>query len=863
MRFLGEHQDMPFFMVQAGKHLFTTKESGRGSRPHRLLPAVPLPKGEGSFELEDSDTSLSTLATFTTANDGDSMVVDSIERGEKHGENRNLDLTPAKRSSSSRDIRCATSPTTITVGRVSSFMTPSVNKTPSTQSSHFSSSTIPRQLTRGSVPLALASTPSTLVPRAITLTVYLSKESFAPSCGTKSKHAPQDVKIDVFFNGEMTASTYIPARYRGEASNMIQLTQHFSGRRVDRMAERPWVIVPPGQNADGSLRTSKRNKGAYVRAQERWDRIGKALDEEGEKFGRNRYGDQSVVGEYLTSLSKLEMPAEVDDLQKGGGPKFGVIDVILTLGKGQKDEPESGYLKEPTRMRLSGFHFDDLKRSEEKSLEKKVTGPVPSRVEANPLNLSAIASTPFTTPHIPSAAPFAMRGRQSFATALQNPGSSLSAKTKRELEVPHVSDKNGTAMQVNSSTLPDASRRGVDGSLVPAGTPMPKFTGQRTVDLPSNLAKTPSCSVSVPVVRRARVAIMSRSQELRTAMAMEVDNTRASQQEELQPRQTHTPDLSQSGFISDSSVISPTRSSPSTLFRPRKGADHRLIEDASISTRRSRYGGMQGVSSSLELTPNLQTTTDGTRSPSDRSRRQQNARISIDSTLPSTSKPPLKRYKHSISRTPEDSNPQGRLYPSGWAISDKPTLAEEIEQIEASSRKEVTMRADNADIKANTTPSEGKQASARQILKLKVKEPVVAQKSYPSTTANAAVSTQRTPAHTVPRRPRPASNTAAQSTASIKRTSKPAPSPTPQAPRRRRSTASTPLAPNRSPVFPTPALSQDSVLSYAEGTAWKTGLGHVNGAAGVESGVFRQIRAERNGWFEESGVLMGVRFLVG
>lgn len=863
MRFLGEHQDMPFFMVQAGKHLFTTKESGRGSRPHRLLPAVPLPKAEGSFELEDSDTSLSTLATFTTANDGDSMVVDSIERGEKHGENRNPDLTPAKRSSSSRDIRCATSPTTITVGRVSSFMTPSVNKTPSTQSSHFSSSTIPRQLTRGSVPLALASTRLTLVPRAITLTVYLSKESFAPSCGTKSKHAPQDVKIDVFYNGEMTASTYIPARYRGEASNMIQLTQHFSGRRVDRMAERPWVIVPPGQNADGSLRTSKRNKGAYVGAQERWDRIGKALDEEGEKFGRNRYGDQSVVGEYLTSLSKLEMPAEVDDMQKGGGPKFGVIDVILTLGKGQKDEPESGYLKEPTRMRLSGFHINDLKKSEEKSLEKKVTGPVPSHVEANSLNLSATASTPFTTPHIPSAAPFAMRGRQSFATALQNPASSLSAKTKRESEVPHISDKNGTAMQVNSSTLPDASRRGVDVSLVPADTPMPKFTGQRTLDLPINLAKTPSCSVSVPVVRRARVAIMSRSQELRTAMAMEVDNTRASQQKELQPRQSHTPDLSQSGFISDSSVISPTRSSPSTLFRPRKGADHRLIEDASISTRRSRYGGMQGVSSSLELSPNLQTTTDGTRSPSDRSRRQQNARISIDSTLPSTSKLPLKRYKHSISRTPENSNPQGRLYPSGWAISDKPTLAEEIEQIEASSRKEVTMRADNADKEANTTPSEGKQASARQILKLKVKEPVVVQKTYPSTTANAAVSTQRTPAHTFPRRPRPALNTTAQSTASIKRTSKPAPSPTPQAQRRRRSTASTPLAPNRLPVFLTPALSQDSVLSYAEGTAWKTGLGHVNGAAGVESGVFRQIRAERNGWFEESGVLMGVRFLVG
>jgi len=866
MRFLGEHQDMPFFMVQAGKHLFKTKESDRGSRPHRLLPAVPMSKMEESFESDDSDTSLSSLTTFTTANDGDSMVVQSIERGEKQLKNTNLDLTPAKRSSSGRSIRCPTSLTTLSVGRASSGLTKSGNETPYTQISRLTSPTIPRQLARGTVPLPLAATQPALVPRALTLTVYLTKESFARSCGSKTKHAPQDVKIDVFFNGEMTASTYIPARYRGEANNMIQLTQRFSGRRVDRMAERPWVIVPPGQNADGSLRTSKRNKGAYVGAQERWHRIGKALEEEGEQFGRNRYGDRSVVGEYLTTLSKLEMPAEADDMQKGGGPKFGVIDVVLTLGKGQKDEPEKGYLKEPTRLRLRGFDVNQSEEANEKLIEESVTEPAKTHAAARSLHLCATASTRFTTPQAPSAAPSAVRGRQSIALEDRNPASSLPAKAKGMTEMPGVCDESVTAIQVNSLTSPDATSRGVDVSLVPNGTPVLKVIGQRRYDLPSRLANSSPSGVSAPAASRARIANMSRSRKFKAAMELEVGNTKPSQQKELRPRQSYTLDVSESGFISDSSLVSSAYSPPSTISRPRRGADPQRTEEASVSTRRSRYGGLHSVSSNLDLSRNIKTATDGTRSTSDRSRRQENLGTSIQSVLPSTPKVPQTGYKHSILTTAEYSKPQRRQYPSRWAVSDKPTLAEEMAQIEASSRKEIIMRTAKVEKKASTTPGDGKQTSPRQILKLKVKEPVAAQKTYSATPTNAAELTPLTSStHTIPRRPRPVSRRTAKSNASIKRTSKPAPSPSPMpsAPRRRRSTASTSLAPNHLPVFPTPALSQDSVLSYAEGTAWKAGLGHVNGAAGVERGVYRQVRAERNGWFEESGVLMGVRFLVG
>lgn len=866
MRFLGQRQDMPFFMVHAGKQLFRTRESDRGSRTHQLYPAVPLPKTKETFESEDSDTSLSTLATFTTANDGDSVATERIKRGDKEGRKVSRSLTPAKRSSSGRFIRCPTSPPPLSIGHPSSLLTRSDNQRPSAGSSRLASSTIPRPPTGEISSLPLASTQPALIPCALTLTVHLSKESFVPSCGTKTKHLVQDVKIDVFFNGELTASTYVPARYRGEAHNMVQLTQRFSGRRVDRVAERPWVIVPPGQNADGSLRTSKRNKEAYVGAQERWDRIGQTLEEQGEKFGRNQYGDPSVVGEYLASLSRLEMPEEVNELQRGGGPKFGVIDVVLTLGKGQKDEPEKGYLKEPTRLRLRGFNFNESEKAKEKLMKESVTEPVMSHVEANSLNLSVPASTRFTTPLAPSAAPSAIRRRQSIALAELDSVSGLPAQADPTSGLPGTCDKDGTAMQVSSSTLPDTSLPGVDDSLVPAGIPMSKFMGQRKLDLPSRLAKYSSSSMSVPAASRTRVANRSPSGQFRAALAMEVGNTRASQQKRLRPRQSQTPDLPQSGFISDSNMLSSTHSSPTTVPRNRnaRGVGSKHMEYGFLSRRSSRNSGVQGFMTGLESSRDVVTATDVTSSKSEHSNRRTRPNPSSNTMSTSTPHPPQKRYKYSTSTPSEYSKPQRRQYQSGWAVTDKPTLAEEMAQIEASSRQEITTRMETAGNKASTAPKEGKQPSPRQVLKLRVRQPIAPQKTFSSAATHAAEASPTHPSvQTIPRRPRPASNRTAQSRASIEFTPKTAPSPTPRAPRRKRSAATTALGPCYVPVFPTPGLSRDSVLSYAEEPAWETGLGPGNGAGGVKRGVYRQLKAERNGWFEESAVLMGVRFLVG
>ena len=136
------------------------------------------------------------------------------------------------------------------------------------------------------------------------------------------------------------------------------MTEHivrFTGRRIGRLIEKPFVIVPSGQNPDGSLRQNRRGKVAYAGAQQRWDDLANALIVEADKIGQNERGDRPVLGEYLESLAQLSMPKEVEDMQKAGSPKFGVLDVAITWGNGSKNGPGTPYSVEPTPIRSQNF----------------------------------------------------------------------------------------------------------------------------------------------------------------------------------------------------------------------------------------------------------------------------------------------------------------------------------------------------------------------------------------------------------------------------------------------------------------------------------------------------------------------------
>lgn len=862
MRFLGEFEDMPFFMVQAGMDLFMTEATGQGSRRSALGPLLSLSKRAESHETDGSDSTLITLATITTANDGDSVVADSIEQGETQAE-RMIGITQrAKHSSSGRRIRRPTSPTALSMGRASSVSTLAEFNTPSMQKPIFVPS-IARYSARTIGPMPLALTQPALVPRALALTVFLTKESFAHSSGTKTKHVPQDIKIDVFLNGGMTASTYVPARYRGEANNFFQLTQRFSGRRVDRMAERPWVIVPPGQNVDGTLRASKRNRAAYVGAQQRWERIGKALKEEGEKFGRNQYGDVSVIGEYLASLAKFEMPEEVEHMQKGGGQKFGVIDVIITLGKGQKDMPEKGYLKEPTKLRLRGFNYHEEKKEEQDNTlgESEMEPMAGERVTIDKADPAEFPSAQFTMPIAPSAAPSATRRRQSVTRGVSGRFSRPRSKPKRIGSLPSPLTEKSSAMQVRSPPMSSSSSPVFDLSLVSTDAPVPRFTGRPEIDLPSPLPDEPISSVPSCTASRPQITRTSRSREVETANDTKLCQSGAGRNVQRQG--------SASSPVLDQDDVSPE--SPVNKSRTR---NLREITKA-LTTRRAlgrhlRSSGAHTSSDSMSTYENVFAAVEKSRRKfelSPQGKRLRTSRSSVSVVSKSSLHGSEKRSIHSLSPPAEDPNPKRQRYPHGWAVSDKPTLAEEMAHIEALSKEPSSSTKPNSEARAtrlrqssiglptpastqeDQTKTDVTNAPPRKIVKLKIKGPVAPLKTFSPNTINAALPPNDLPTHPTPHNPKPTFT---------KIISKPRPR------RPRNSTASAHLLQPSHPPWSTPELSQDSILGYAEEGPWDTRPPNPGAIAGNgDRSVYRQVKAERNGWFEESTVLMGVRFLVG
>lgn len=193
------------------------------------------------------------------------------------------------------------------------------------------------------------------LPLGLCLTVSLTPDSFLPTPDTRSRRTIfNDVKIDVFFNGQLCGSSFVAERHHGKAFEMTRHKVRFSGRKIGRLVEKPWVLVPPGQNADATSREHPHPGGeVYAGAQPRWAAISEALEAEAKRVGRDEFGVFSLLGKHLMTLANLGMPPEVEEMQKAGGPKFGVIDVVVIAGKGHKDDLKHRNLTEPTAFRLN------------------------------------------------------------------------------------------------------------------------------------------------------------------------------------------------------------------------------------------------------------------------------------------------------------------------------------------------------------------------------------------------------------------------------------------------------------------------------------------------------------------------------
>ena len=366
--FLGPHKEVPFFMVRAGKELFhedtglnptETKATELSSASPARQSSCPLERirpnyGKDENEVQRDAPGFENRRPCTQDGRKPTSVLEGLRRGALPTEHSVGSWTSLGRSQF-----------TSRLGQ-SGQLLPRFVLPPTTPPARSTSSN------QGASQRALDRCP-------LKLTVELSKGSFLAPIGRGPRR--QDAHIVVLFNGELTASKTVSGRALVSTTERGDLTQEFTGRRVDRALERRWTVVPSGQNADGTLRWTRRTKAAALDAKGRWASISEALAREADQWGTQVSGGRTMTGEYLAELAKLPMPDEVDQIQKAGGQKFGVIDVLVVVGQGHKVHP---FMKEPMRaLDPKRLEAEPVKREQSEDLESGNTESAPNTQEIN------------------------------------------------------------------------------------------------------------------------------------------------------------------------------------------------------------------------------------------------------------------------------------------------------------------------------------------------------------------------------------------------------------------------------------------------------------------------------------------------
>jgi hypothetical protein len=183
-------------------------------------------------------------------------------------------------------------------------------------------------------------------PLALSLHVNVSDRTFISGFDKQNK---LHLKIEVLFNGQLSSCLFLPT-YEIR-SGVKTLHQTFAGCRVDYLAERPWVILPPDVAADGSPTKGRTS----ILAEKRWKDISEALMMEANVRGTDKQGRVPSSAGFLQALATMEMPDQVSNMQGSGGKNFGIIDVVISAGDGRKVTSGAGYLKAPRRLKDENF----------------------------------------------------------------------------------------------------------------------------------------------------------------------------------------------------------------------------------------------------------------------------------------------------------------------------------------------------------------------------------------------------------------------------------------------------------------------------------------------------------------------------
>ncbi|KAF3002665.1 hypothetical protein E8E13_009599 [Curvularia kusanoi] len=177
-------------------------------------------------------------------------------------------------------------------------------------------------------------------PQALAVHLVLSDKSFNSGFNDKTH-----LKMEVLFNSQLSACSLMHITdVRMGAKSFHQV---FAGYRLDFLAERPWVLLPPSVAADGG----ERKASGIVNSLERWNELSAALLMEARDRGTNLDGESPPSAKFIHALASMQPPPYLDSLQKPGGRTFGVVDVIITAGTGHKPTTGITYLKCPQKLR--------------------------------------------------------------------------------------------------------------------------------------------------------------------------------------------------------------------------------------------------------------------------------------------------------------------------------------------------------------------------------------------------------------------------------------------------------------------------------------------------------------------------------
>ena len=186
--------------------------------------------------------------------------------------------------------------------------------------------------------------------RALCLHVESSQKYPAGYSSQADGERPLEIKADVFYNGELCTSMVVLG-----PSALSEHKVHFSGKRAGRLHETPWALLATRPSANKEV--PRASDLSILR--KRWNDVGAMLKRH-LKQGHGNSKDVSILNQYLESLVDLDPPLELDAMTVSSGQSYGIIDLVLTSGIGDKAEPHHAYITEPTPLRTKTFGLKAL-----------------------------------------------------------------------------------------------------------------------------------------------------------------------------------------------------------------------------------------------------------------------------------------------------------------------------------------------------------------------------------------------------------------------------------------------------------------------------------------------------------------------